>query len=84
MKTFIFSYITSVMVMISASFSAMQAAPLDVIPRILFYFGLPSAVALSMVIIVLSHALGLAGRSFDPGMLHASEGMTLNPAGKAA
>jgi hypothetical protein len=84
MKTFIFSYIASVMVIIYASFPAVQAAPLDVIPRIAIYFGLPSAVALSMVIITLSHALRLTGRSFDPGMLHAGESVVLNPEAKAA
>ncbi len=86
MKTFIFSYIASVMAIIYASFPAVQAAPLDVVPRILIYFGLPSAIALSMVIIVLSYVIKLAatGRSFDPGNLHAGEGLTLNPEGKAA
>jgi|GEM_PF-4050899 len=86
MKTFIFSYLASVMAIIYASFPAVQAAPLDVVPRILFYFGLPSAVVLSMVIIVLSHVLRVSGtgRSFDPDMAHTGKGMALNPEGKAA
>jgi hypothetical protein len=86
MKTFIFSYLVSVLTIVFASFSAVQAAPLDVIPRICFYFGLPSAVVLSIVIIVLNHLLGLStlGRSINSKIINSSTGMTLQPEAKAA
>ena len=85
MKVFVFSYIASVMAIIYASFPTVQTVPLDIVPRILMYFGLPSAVVLSTVIIVLSHVFVTSqGRSFDPGLQHAGENVTLNPEVKAA
>ncbi len=86
MKTFIISYIASVLTFIFASYPAVQAAPLEVIPRICVYFGFPAAVILTMVFIALSHILGLSRLDvpITSGIPQVENGMSLNPEANAA
>ncbi|MBT3226344.1 MAG: hypothetical protein HOE30_22875 [Deltaproteobacteria bacterium] len=86
MKTFIFSYIASVLSIIFVSYPAVQAAPLDLIPRIFIYLGFPSAVVLSIAIMALSHVLGLSGlrTPINSEITNASKGLALNPEAHAA
>lgn len=63
MKLFSLSYIVSVLLITIASFPSVMAAPLDIFPRICFYFGLPGAVLLSIVFIVLDHLMAKHARA---------------------
>ncbi len=65
MKTLFVSYLTSVLAIIFLSLPAVEAAPLDVIPRICFYYGLPLAVFVSLIIMTLLHLVGCPGHARD-------------------
>ena len=86
MKTFIFSYLASVLTIVYASFPAVQAAPLDMIPRICIYFGFPSAVVLSAIILILNHFIELSrfGRTVSAEVAKSGDGMALQPEANAA
>lgn len=68
MKTFIISYISSVLVIVFLSFPAVKAAPLQIVPRIAFYYGFPMAIVVSMVGIALASMIGSPRRSRDAGL----------------
>ncbi len=57
MKTFIFSYLASVTAIILISLPAVKGAPLDIIPRVGFYFGFPLAIILSVIFLGILHLL---------------------------
>ncbi len=86
MRTFVFSYIASVASLIFINYPTTTSAPLELLPRICVYFGLPLAVALSMVVILVGHALGTLKLEMtaNSGIIAADESTTLNPAFKAA
>lgn len=86
MKTFIFSYLASVLSIFLIFYPSFQMAPFEVVPRILIYFGFPCAVVLSIMMMTLNHFLGIRGRgtSLSSGSSQAGEGPALNPPAKAA
>lgn len=59
MRLFIISYFAGVALMILGSLSSVMEAPLDIIPRICFYFGFPVAVLISMGVIFVLHFLSI-------------------------
>lgn len=58
MKTFIFSYLVSVLPLIYAFLPSFQVSPFEAIARICFYLAFPLAIALSLVIIAIKQYLG--------------------------
>ncbi len=54
MKTFILSYLTSVVLMSLYWLPSLKAAPLEVIPRVCIYAGFPLAIVLSIIVIAVS------------------------------
>ncbi len=61
MKTFIISYLISVLPLIYAFFPSFQVAPIEAITRICFYMAFPLAIALSIMFIAVKHLLGFDG-----------------------
>ena len=57
MKTLILSYISSITLIVLVSLPAVKAAPLDMIPRIGVYLGVPSAVLLSILVLAVQHII---------------------------
>jgi len=62
MKTFIFSYLISVLPLSFVVNPTLTVSPLEAIARICFYYGFPLAMVVSMVIVVLGHLFGISGR----------------------
>ncbi len=58
MRTLILSYLVSVVLIISASLPSIMAAPLEVIPRVSIYLGIPVAFLLSIVLLGINHLMG--------------------------
>jgi hypothetical protein len=65
MKTFLISYITSVLAIIFISYPSVEAAPFVIIPRVFFYYGFPMAVGVSIVALALAHLIGFPGYRKD-------------------
>ncbi len=61
MKTFLFSYIASVLGAVLFFLPSVKAAPLEILPRIFFYLGFPMAVFVSMILMVLLYLAGFPG-----------------------
>ncbi|MFH2131867.1 MAG: hypothetical protein ABIK68_15950 [bacterium] len=63
MKGFIVSYITSVVLLVAVCFSSIQAAPMEILPRLIVYYSFPLAVSISILSILYAHATaGLVNR----------------------
>ena len=58
MRTFIVSYLVSVLPLIYIFLPSIQVSPVEAIVRICFYLAFPMAMALSLVIVSAKHLLG--------------------------
>lgn len=61
MKTFIFSYLISVLPLAYVVYPTLSASPVEAVARICFYYGFPMAMVISMVIVALGHLFGMGG-----------------------
>ncbi len=57
MKRFITCFLITAVLIVAANLAAVEARPLDVIPRLLFYFGLPGAVLLGSISILVEERI---------------------------
>jgi len=74
MKIFVFSYVVSVISLISVFHSTVQAAPLETIGHILVYAGFPSAIVLSLILVVLGYFIGTSKQELAGDSHHTNSG----------
>jgi hypothetical protein len=67
MKTFIVCFLMAMAMIIAANFPAVQLRPLDTVPRILFYFGLPAALMLWVIVVFAGRQLGKLTGQYGAG-----------------
>lgn len=65
MKTFIFSFLLTVSVIIYFNLPAAMARPIDIIPRLIFYIAFPTSVFVGMLLITLMEVTGLSRTRVD-------------------
>ncbi len=69
MRTLILSYLSSVALIVLVSLPSVMATPLEMIPRIGLYLGIPSAILLSMLMLVVTHFVQTFGNEPGPDMI---------------
>ncbi len=86
MRTFIFSYIISIIPLIFAFYPTFQVEPFEAITRICFYLAFPLAIAVSLVIISVKHFLGFddVHSLAHSSIYKAAEGPSINSGRKAS
>jgi cell division protein FtsX len=69
MKGFVISFLTSIVILTAVFFPSIQAAPMEIMPRILVYLSFPLAVGLNMAYILLGHLMGWVGSRDHAGQM---------------
>ena len=65
MKTFIFSYLFSIVPLSIIFYPTFQVAPFEAVMRIGFYLGFPLAIAISLVVVALREIMGFSSYSLE-------------------
>jgi len=69
MKAFVISFITSIVILTAVFFPSIQAAPMEIMPRILVYLAFPMAVSLNIAYILFGHLMSWVGSRDHTGQM---------------